>query len=150
MQPLFLYQVGILAGSAEGQELGSRLLAEEVCVTLQEPLPSSQRNCTFMNSASVLVSGWDPGGECGGSGAGLPPPGGGGLRHLAGAPSLFANLEGGQQLVRTGCRTPPPPLRVAKAGRNHLNEEITPLLPTGIGERYSQTISNLGHVALLH
>jgi hypothetical protein len=36
----------------------------------------------------------------------------------------------------------PPPLRVAKAGRNHLNEEITPLLPTGIGERYSQTISN--------
>jgi hypothetical protein len=36
-----LYQVGILAGSAEGQELGSRLLAEEVCVTLQEPLPSS-------------------------------------------------------------------------------------------------------------
>ena len=32
------------------------------------------------------------------------------------------------------------PLRVVKAGRNHLNEEITPLLPTGIGERYSQTI----------
>ncbi len=40
---------------------------------------------------------------------------------------------------------PPPtplPLRVAKAGRNNLNNEITPLLlPTGIGERYSQTIS---------
>jgi hypothetical protein len=36
-----LCQVGILAGSAESQELGSRLLAEEVCVTLQEPLPSS-------------------------------------------------------------------------------------------------------------
>jgi hypothetical protein len=29
-----------------------------------------------------------------------------------------------------------------KAGRNHLNEEIAPLLPTRIGERYSQTISN--------
>ncbi len=46
----------------------------------------------------------------------------------------------------------PLPLRVAKAGRNHLNEEIsqiTPLLPTGIGERYSQTISNLEHAALL-
>ncbi len=44
----------------------------------------------------------------------------------------------------TGCRPPPPtplPLRVAKAGRNNLNNEITPLLPTWIGERYSQTIS---------
>jgi hypothetical protein len=36
---------------------------------------------------------------------------------------------------------PPPPLQVAMAGKNHLNEEITPLLPTGIGERYCQTIS---------
>jgi hypothetical protein len=34
----------------------------------------------------------------------------------------------------------PLPLRVAKAGKNHLNEEITPILPTGIGERFSQTI----------
>ncbi len=25
-----------------------------------------------------------------------------------------------------------PPLRMAKTGKNHLNEEITPLLPTGI------------------
>jgi hypothetical protein len=33
--------------------------------------------------------------------------------------------------------------------RNHLNEEITPFLPTGIGEWYSKTISNLGHAALL-
>jgi hypothetical protein len=41
--------------------------------------------------------------------------------------------------------TPSPlPQRVAKASRNHLNEEITPLLPTGMGERCSQTISNLG------
>jgi hypothetical protein len=30
----------------------------------------------------------------------------------------------------------PLPLRVAKTGRNHLNEELTPLLPTGIGERF--------------
>jgi hypothetical protein len=44
---------------------------------------------------------------------------------------------------------PPPPLCVAKAGKNHLTEENTPLLPTGIGERFSQTISNLGHAALL-
>jgi hypothetical protein len=44
---------------------------------------------------------------------------------------------------------PPFPLRVAMAGRNHLKEEITPLLPTGKGERCSQTISNLGHAALL-
>ncbi len=45
----------------------------------------------------------------------------------------------------------PHPLSSArgKAGRNHLNEEITPLLLTGIGERFSQTISNLGHAALL-
>ncbi len=42
-----------------------------------------------------------------------------------------------------------PSSTVAKAGRNHLNEEITPLLATGIGERYSQTILNLGHAALL-
>ncbi len=36
-----------------------------------------------------------------------------------------------------------------KAGRNHLNEEITPVLPIVIGELFSQTISNLGHAALL-
>jgi hypothetical protein len=40
----------------------------------------------------------------------------------------------------------PPSLLYARANRNNLNEEI---LPTGIGERYSQTISNLGHAALL-
>ncbi len=43
----------------------------------------------------------------------------------------------------------PPPLHVATEGKNHLKEEITPLLPTGIGERNCQTISNLGHAALL-
>jgi hypothetical protein len=42
-----------------------------------------------------------------------------------------------------------PPLRVVKAGRNQLNEEITTLLPTRICERYTQTISNLKHAALL-
>jgi hypothetical protein len=30
----------------------------------------------------------------------------------------------------------PLPLRVAKTGRNHLNEEFSPLPPTGIGERF--------------
>jgi hypothetical protein len=49
----------------------------------------------------------------------------------------------------TGCRPSFPFSTRGKAGRNHLNEEITPLLPTGIGERFSQTISNLGHAALL-
>jgi hypothetical protein len=59
-----------------------------------------------------------------------------------------------QQIPTTGCRpptpTPPPPSSTrGKAGRNHLNEEIAPLLPIGIGERYRQTISNLGHAAFL-
>jgi hypothetical protein len=45
--------------------------------------------------------------------------------------------------------TPPPLfLHVATAGKNHLNEKITSLLPTGMGERYCQSISNLGHAAL--
>ncbi len=39
----------------------------------------------------------------------------------------------------------PLPLCVAKTGKNQLNEEITPLLSTGIGDRFSQTISNLVH-----
>ena len=49
----------------------------------------------------------------------------------------------------TGCRPTPPSFMRGKAGRNHLNEEIIPLLLSGIGERFSQTISNLGHAALL-
>jgi hypothetical protein len=40
-------------------------------------------------------------------------------------------------------------LRVVESKNHFLNEEITPLLPTEIGERFSQTISNLGHAALL-
>jgi hypothetical protein len=47
-----------------------------------------------------------------------------------------------------GADSPPLPLHVATAGKNHLNKEITPLLHTGIGEQYCQTISNLGHAAL--
>ena len=34
-----------------------------------------------------------------------------------------------------GADPPPPSSTRGKAGRNHLNEEITPLLPTEIGER---------------
>ncbi len=46
-------------------------------------------------------------------------------------------------------RAPTPPSSTCSEDKNHLNEEIAPLLPTGIGERFSQTISNLGHAALL-
>jgi hypothetical protein len=52
-------------------------------------------------------------------------------------------------ITAQGADPPPFPLRVAKAGKNHLNAETPPLLPIVIGERYSQTISNLGHAALL-
>ncbi len=45
--------------------------------------------------------------------------------------------------------SPPPTSTRGKTGRNQLNEEITPLLPTGIGQRFIQNISNLGHAALL-
>jgi hypothetical protein len=41
---------------------------------------------------------------------------------------------------RVPSHPPPLPLHVT-AGKNHLNpEEITPLISTGIGERFSQTI----------
>jgi hypothetical protein len=49
-------------------------------------------------------------------------------------------------IVRTKKKKIPPP---QKKKRNHLNEEITPLLPTRIGERFSPNISNLGHAALM-
>ncbi len=50
----------------------------------------------------------------------------------------------------TGCWLPPPlPLAAAKAGYLHMNKYKTPLLPTGIRERYSQTISILWLVAPL-
>jgi hypothetical protein len=52
-------------------------------------------------------------------------------------------------LVSQGGDPRPPSSRRGKAGRSHLNGEITPVLPTGIGERFSKTISNLGHAALL-
>jgi hypothetical protein len=56
-------------------------------------------------------------------------------------------------MTTTGCRLPPPPppFHNAREGKNHLNEEITPLLPARIGgqEQYSQTIPNLEQAALL-
>jgi hypothetical protein len=52
-------------------------------------------------------------------------------------------------IATTGSRHSPPPSTPGKAGRNPLNEKTTPLLPAGISERFSQTISNLGHAALL-
>jgi hypothetical protein len=48
-----------------------------------------------------------------------------------------------------GADSVPLPLRVAKTGKKQLNEEITLLLPTGIGERCIQTILNLGQASLL-
>ncbi len=43
----------------------------------------------------------------------------------------------------------PLPLRVVKTGRNHLKEEFTPLLLTGIGERFQPNLNNLGNAAPL-
>jgi hypothetical protein len=43
---------------------------------------------------------------------------------------------GGVGVTPQGADHLPLPLRIAKTGRNHLNEEFTPLLPTGIGERF--------------
>jgi hypothetical protein len=62
----------------------------------------------------------------------------------------LADRAGLQQkdVLEVGHRVPTPPPHSPPAGRNHFNEEITPL-PTGKGERYSQTISNLGLAALL-
>ncbi len=53
------------------------------------------------------------------------------------------------EIIRVPTANPPPtPSSRGKTSRNHLNEEISPLFPTGIGERSSQTISNLGDAAL--
>jgi hypothetical protein len=56
-------------------------------------------------------------------------------------------VEVGLRIDTTGCR-PTPPLHVATAGKNNFNEEITPLLPIGIGELYCQTISNIRHASI--
>jgi hypothetical protein len=50
--------------------------------------------------------------------------------------STVAALE----LESQGADPHPPSFTRGKPGRNHLNEEIIPLLPTTIGEVYSQTI----------
>ncbi len=69
--------------------------------------------------------------------------------RVAGGHAAHRRVTRPNQLVHVDDKLPtptPPPSTLGKAGRNHLNEEIiTPLLPTGIGERFSQTISNLGH-----
>jgi hypothetical protein len=67
--------------------------------------------------------------------------------HLA---DLLCWADG--HLVRGAHRVPTPTPLPPREGRQVqilFNKEITPLLPTGIGERFSQTISNLGHAALL-
>jgi hypothetical protein len=52
-----------------------------------------------------------------------------------------------REMESQGADSPPLPLRVAKTGKNHLNEE--PSSSPGICDRFSQTISTLGHAALL-
>ncbi len=58
---------------------------------------------------------------------------------LLAAPNLHI-VENNAETIRVSdhrARIPSPfPLRVAKTGRNHLNEELTPLLPPGLGERF--------------
>ncbi len=73
------------------------------------------------------------------------------IRNTAFWSSIFQKKENDfKEGLSHRAPTPSPlPLRVAKTGRNHLNEEITPLLSTGIGERFSQNIWNLGLAALL-
>ncbi len=66
-------------------------------------------------------------------------------QSLQGSPGLNFDPKPSSLLLiwSTGCRSPPRrPLRVWKAGKNHFNKEIAPLLPIGIGERCGQTISN--------
>jgi hypothetical protein len=47
----------------------------------------------------------------------------------------------------TGCRPPPPPLREGRQVEIFWTRKLCPSSPPGIGERFSQTISNLGHAA---
>jgi hypothetical protein len=74
-----------------------------------------------------------------------------GFAHVLISPliSVCVELQRPRHRVPTPPGPPPPSLREAKARRNHLNEVSSSLIPTGIGERYSQTLSNLGHAALL-
>jgi hypothetical protein len=68
------------------------------------------------------------------------------MRHFIQAMHDPRKLVGDTSVWDTSARdhrvpTPPPlPLHVATEGKNHLNEEITPLLPTLIGERNYLTV----------
>jgi hypothetical protein len=55
------------------------------------------------------------------------------LTRMVSAVVIFSFFTSGNHRVRI---TSPLPLRVAKTGKYHLNQEITTLLPTGIGERF--------------
>jgi hypothetical protein len=60
-----------------------------------------------------------------------------GLRQAAARQYRILSIDAAVARETHRARIPSPlPLRVAKTGRNHLNEEFTPLLPTGIGERF--------------
>jgi hypothetical protein len=67
---------------------------------------------------------------------------------------MTLNVDFGFNMPTPQGADPPPFLPSSTRGegmycRNNLDEEITPLFPTGIGERFSQTILNLGNAALL-
>jgi hypothetical protein len=64
-------------------------------------------------------------------------------------PCPAAALAAAAQLRAQGAVPLPTSSTCSKAGRNHLNEEIILLFPTGIGERRRQTILNLGHAPFL-
>jgi hypothetical protein len=60
-----------------------------------------------------------------------------GAEAVRGVTENLLMCDNGTALSSHRVRTISPlPLRVAKTGRNHLKEEFTPLLPTGIGERF--------------
>ncbi len=67
--------------------------------------------------------------------------GGGGGRQRRGIPKKGDVVRVGLGIGKYGEHhrariISPLTLRVAKTGRNHMNEEFTPLLPTGIGEKF--------------
>jgi hypothetical protein len=62
---------------------------------------------------------------------------------------LDTNQMGNRMEVNAQCADPPPSKRSERQLYKSFERVKYPLLPTGIGERYSQTISNFCQAALL-